>query len=86
MDWAQVVNGLVLAGAIGVGALLYRIFTKGFKTLLRDEVGKHLVPNGGSSLADRVTKMEIAIGELTKSVERSECLPGCPHHNGSTPT
>lgn len=86
MDWTTIVSGLILAAAVGLGALLYRVLTRGIKTILREDVVPQLVPNGGKSLADRVTKLETAVSKLTTILEETECLPGCPTRCKHLPT
>lgn len=86
MDWMTIVSGLILAGAVGLGALLYRVFTMGLMAYLRDEIRSHLVANGGNSMFDRVVKLETAVSKLTTILEETECLPGCPTRCKHLPT
>lgn len=86
MEWMTIISGLVLAGAVGLGALIYRVFTKGIKAYLRDEFSKHLTANGGNSMFDRMVKVETAVSDLTKILKETECLPGCPTRCEHTPT
>lgn len=86
MDWMTIVSGLVLAGAVGLGALTYRVFTRGLKAYLRDEIRSHLVANGGNSMFDRIVKVETAVSDLTRILKETECLPGCPTRHAHTPT
>jgi len=86
MDWMPIVSGLILAGAVGLGAIIYRVFTRGIKTYLHEEIRSQLVPNGGNSLADRVDRLETAVSKLTKTLEETECLPGCPARCEHPPT
>lgn len=86
MDWEPIISGLILAAAVGLGALMYRVFTKGLKTYFNDEIRSHLVANGGNSMFDRVVKLEVAVSKLTTILEETECLPGCPTRCKHTPT
>lgn len=70
----EIAIGVGTALIIGLGYLLRR----GILAYLRDDIKAHLVPNGGSSLADRLTKVEQAIEKLTTKAEETGCLPGCP--------
>lgn len=63
---------------IGLGSLAYRMLRRGILGYLRDDIKSHLIPNGGSSLADRLSKVEQAVDKLTKANEETGCLPGCP--------
>lgn len=54
------------------------------KTYIRQEVRSHLVPNGGGSLADRITALEGAVQKIKETLECS--TPGCPAHSGCAHT
>lgn len=86
MDWSEIIAGLIVASAIGAGTWATRTFVRGIKTYLAEEIKTQLMPNGGSSLADRVTAVESAVGELTAVLRETECLPGCPQRNACTHT
>lgn len=84
--FTEITVALATALIIGLGTLAYRAIMRGIKAYMRDEVRSHLVPNGGGSLADRLTKVEQAVDKLTKSNEVTGCLPGCPMRAGYPPT
>lgn len=77
---------VVTTAIISLGALAFRYFARGIKSSIRDDIKAHLIPNGGSSLADRLTKVEQAVEKLTESAKETGCLPGCPVRNGYWPT
>lgn len=73
---------VVTTAVIALGALAFRFFARGIKASIRDDIKAHLIPNKGSSLADRLDKVEKAVDKLTKTNEATGCLPGCPRLNG----
>jgi hypothetical protein len=77
--WAAILPSIVGALLLtGIGLVL-RTMVRGLKTYLDDEIRSKLVPNGGQSLADRLTKVESAVKDLKTSYEEQGCLnPNCP--------
>jgi len=82
----EITVAVATALIIGLGTLAYRAIMRGIKAYMRDEVRSHLVPNGGGSLADRLTKVEELVSKLTEQAEETGCLPGCPRLNAYPPT
>jgi hypothetical protein len=82
----EITVAVATALIIGLGTLAYRAIMRGLKAYMQDEVRSHLVPNGGGSLADRLTKVEKAVDKLTAQAEETGCLPGCPMRAGYAPT
>lgn len=79
MDWTAILPTLVVSLILGVGAVLLRTMMRGLKTYLDDEIKSKLVPNGGQSIADRLTKVEKAVNELAHQYEEHGCQnPDCP--------
>lgn len=74
----EIVTALIILAASTAGTLLIRVFIRGLKTYLRDEIRTHLVPNGGSSMADRLKRVEDAVEEIRKNLTDTGCMTsGC---------
>jgi len=76
----EVISALVTTAAIGIGAFVVRVLIRGLKTYLHEEIRSHLVPNGGSSLADRIAALEGAVAEIKETLICPDS--GCPLHTG----
>lgn len=78
----EIIVAVGTALILGLGTIAYRMLKRGILAYLRDDIKAHLIPNGGSSLADRLTDLEQAVDKLTKEAETTGCLPGCPMRQG----
>jgi hypothetical protein len=75
----DIIGPIVVAVVIAIGTVLVRTMMRGLKTYLDDEIKSRLVPNGGSSLADRLASVEERVSKLASIFEDHECPnPGCP--------
>lgn len=63
---------------IAVLAVGGRMMLRGMKGWMNDEIRHHLVPNGGSSLADKLNRIEANTEHLMK-------LHESPHDHAHTP-
>lgn len=81
MDFATTILPSVFASLVlGAIALVLRTMARGLKTYLDDEIRARLVPNGGSSLADRMSALEKDVREIKNTVQDQQaCMnPNCP--------
>jgi hypothetical protein len=53
----------VIIAALGLGG---RMMLRGMKDWMEDEIKHHLVPNGGSSLADKLNRIEGNVNQLVE--------------------
>lgn len=61
-----VLTGVLSTVIVSVLALGGRMMLRGMKDWMEDEIKHHLVPNGGSSLADKLNRIETNVNRLVE--------------------